>query len=125
MEMEYTKGFIKRVATHEANIAIEQAQLLLKYQALDKINTVHFFNDMQRIVEKSSILWVDQTMEWIKTQQTNTLPNLSSGSFLTALTDVDGLMNYFGDIIEEIFGEDEKFYDEIYTLLRTILNKRL
>ena len=123
--MEFTKHLIKQLAEHEANICVEQAQLLLKYQAIDKVNTHHFYSDMERIVEKSVIQVKELAMEWIKEEQTNTLPNASSGSFLTALTDIDGLMNIFERAIEEFEDEDEDFYNEVFTLIKNILIKKI
>jgi hypothetical protein len=61
----------------------------------------------------------DMFMEWIKEQRNNDLPNHSSGSTYTALTDVDGIYCNFENLLED-FG-DESFREEMYELIEEML----
>jgi hypothetical protein len=53
--------------------------------------------------------------EWVKSQENNELPNSSSGSFFTGLTDIDGLLSAmnFEEYDEET--DEELYTDEEYT----------
>jgi len=47
--------------------------------------------------------------EWIESQKVNGLPNSSSGSFFTGLTDIDGLLSAMN------FDEEDDNGEELYT----------
>jgi len=78
-----------------------------------------FLDDCSTIIQHSLVLDQNMFMGWIKEQRYNKLPNPSSGSTYTALTDVDGIYCNFENILED-FG-DEAFREEMYDLIDSML----
>ena len=62
------------------------------------------------IIDRSTISFF---IDWVKNQEWNKLPNLSSGSFFTGLTDIDGLLSAMNFESEDENGE-ELYTDEEY-----------
>ena len=84
----------------EIDIMIEMGKELLKYQSgaydnegWDNPEAV-FVKVLTTIQEESSIKgYEDAFAEFVENNMSNTLPNQSSGSFINALTDIDGLLS--------------------------------
>ena len=113
----------------EIDIMIEMGKELLKYQSgaydnegWDNPEAV-FVKVLTTIQEESSIKgYEDAFAEFVENNMSNTLPNQSSGSFINALTDIDGLLSSLG-YEDDQFTEDQydaatDYYDEQKTTLR-------
>ena len=113
----------------EIDIMIEMGKELLKYQSgaydnegWDNPEAV-FVKVLTTMQEESSIKgYEDAFAEFVENNMSNTLPNQSSGSFINALTDIDGLLSSLG-YEDDQFTEDQydaatDYYDEQKTTLR-------
>ncbi len=89
-----THDFLKRIEL-AIDSSFEDAQDFLNYQA-DKINWETFkLKCLQRHSKFNDGNISTDYAEWIEGQKSNTLSNSSSGSFFTALVDVDSIFDEF------------------------------
>jgi len=104
----------------EVEIGVELAQHWNTYQNLNKkegyegIAKIQFLNCAKIEIGKSIFTQKDYYLEWLEGQFENKLENVSSGSTMTALLDLDGIYSIFEDAIEEV-GDD--LGEELYTLM--------
>ncbi len=111
------KDLFKTIIENEIDISFEIAQHWYTYQNLsakkgyEKIAKIQFLDCVKVEIEKSLFIQKDWYLEWLEGQFENNLPNVSSGSTMTALLDVDGVFSTFEDAIEEV---DEKLVNELY-----------
>jgi hypothetical protein len=113
-QKKYTEEEWKR----ELDLNVEMAKRLIAHQAMGNADAV--WEDLVAdllAMQKQSIIPgnIGFFKEWIESQETNGLPNQSSGSFFTGLTDVDGLLSAmnFEEYDEET--DEELYTDEEYT----------
>ena len=112
------KDLFKTIIENEIDISFEIAQHWYTYQNLsvkkgyEKIAKIQFLDCVKVEIEKSLFIQKDYYLEWLEEQFENNLPNVSSGSTMTALLDVDGVFNQFEQAIEEI---DEELVNDLYT----------
>ena len=112
------KDLFKTIIENEIDISFEIAQHWHTYQNLsvkkgyEKIARMQFLDCVKVEIEKSLFIQKDWYLEWLEGQFENKLPNVSSGSTMTALLDVDGVFNQFEQAIEEI---DEELVNDLYT----------
>jgi predicted RNA-binding protein associated with RNAse of E/G family len=95
---------------YEIDIAFDLAKELLRYQK-EEISWEEMKANMIKLMYKSNISkgHEDYFIEFIDTNEDNKLPNSSSGSFFTALIDVDGIISNFE---EETLSDD--VFDQAY-----------
>ena len=111
------KDLFKTIIENEIDISFEIAQHWYTYQNLsvkkgyEKIARIQFLDCVKIEIEKSLFIQKDYYLEWLEGQFKNNLPNVSSGSTMTALLDVDNVFSTFEDAIEEV---DEKLVNELY-----------
>lgn len=111
------KDLFKTIIENEINISFEIAQHWYTYQNLsvkkgyEKIAKIQFLDCVKIEIEKSLFTQKDWYLEWLEGQFENDLPNVSSGSTMTALLDVDGVFNQFEPAIMEV---DEELVNELY-----------
>ena len=111
------KDLFKTIIENEINISFEIAQHWYTYQNLsvkkgyEKIARIQFLDCVKVEIGKSLFTQKDWYLEWLEGQFENDLPNVSSGSTMTALLDVDNVFNQFEDAIEEV---DEELVNELY-----------
>ena len=113
----------------EIDLMIEMGKELLKYQSgaydnegWDNPEAV-FVDVLTTMQEESSIKgYEDAFAEFVENNMSNTLPNQSSGSFINALTDIDGLLYSLGyeddQFTEEQYDAATDYYDEQKATLR-------
>ena len=111
------KDLFKTIIENEINISFEIAQHWYTYQNLsvkkgyEKIAKIQFLDCVKVEIEKSLFTQKDWYLEWLEGQFENDLPNVSSGSTMTALLDVDNVFNQFEPAIMEV---DEELVNELY-----------
>lgn len=111
------KDLFKTIIENEINISFEIAQHWYTYQNLsikkgyEKIAKIQFLDCVKVEIEKSLFTQKDWYLEWLEGQFENKLPNVSSGSTMTALLDVDNVFNQFEPAIMEV---DEELVNELY-----------
>lgn len=111
------KDLFKTIIENEIDISFEIAQHWYTYQNLsvkkgyEKIARIQFLDCVKIEIEKSLFIQKDYYLEWLEGQFENKLPNVSSGSTMTALLDVDGVFNQFEPSIMEV---DEELVNELY-----------
>ena len=111
------KDTFKTIIKNEINISFEIAQHWYTYQNLsvkkgyEKIAKIQFLDCVKVEIGKSLFIQKDYYLEWLEEQFENNLPNVSSGSTMTALLDVDSVFNQFEPAIMEI---DEELVNELY-----------
>jgi len=111
------KDLFKTIIENEIDISFEIAQHWYTYQNLsvkkgyEKIARIQFLDCVKIEIEKSLFIQKDWYLEWLEGQFENKLPNVSSGSTMTALLDVDGVFNQFEPSIMEV---DEELVNELY-----------
>ena len=111
------KDLFKTIIENEIDISFEIAQHWYTYQNLsvkkgyEKIAKIQFLDCVKVEIEKSLFIQKDYYLEWLEGQFENDLPNVSSGSTMTALLDVDGVFNQFEPSIMEV---DEELVNELY-----------
>ena len=110
------KKYSKKEWKYELDLNVEMAAVLVDHQANDGY-WGYLVSSLISLQEKSKIpTMMGFFKEWIKSQEDNKLPNLSSGSFFTGLTDIDGLLSamnfeeYDEETDEELYTDEE--YDE-------------
>ena len=97
-------------AQDEIDITIEMGQALLddQYMKEGEIQYNDFDALKQKLIflsQRSDLQYGEAFAEFIEGNRNNTLPNASSGSFFTALIDIDSLLGAMGY-------EDERYSDE-------------
>lgn len=117
-EENYFKKYSEKEWKRELDLNVEMAKRLIAHQAMGNADAVweDLVADLIAMQSFSNIPGnIDFFVDWVKSQETNELPNQSSGSFFTGLTDVDGLLSAmnFEEYDKEI-GED-LYTDEEYT----------
>ena len=111
------KDLFKTIIENEIDISFEIAQHWYTYQNLsvkkgyEKVARIQFLDCVKVEIEKSLFIQKDWYLEWIEGQFENKLENISSGSTMTALLDVDGVFNQFEPSIMEV---DEELVNELY-----------
>ena len=111
------KDLFKTIIENEIDISFEIAQHWYTYQNLsvkkgyETVARIQFLDCVKVEIEKSLFIQKDWYLEWLEGQFENKLPNVSSGSTMTALLDVDGVFNQFEPSIMEV---DEELVNELY-----------
>ena len=113
-EFDFTGSDLDKRTAREIDLMIDMGHELLKYQSggydnegWDNPEAV-FVDVLTTMQEDSSIKGYEEAFkEFVENNMDNNLPNQSSGSFLNALIDLDGLLSTLGY-------EDDKFTDEQY-----------
>ena len=94
---------------YELDLSIEMARVLIAHQAKGEEYAVweDLVAELKQINNKSKISQhFDWWEEWVQSNKNNKLPNSSSGSFFTGLTDIDGLLTAM-NFEEDIYSDDE------------------
>ena len=113
-EFDFTDSNLDERTAREIDIMIDMGHELLKYQSggydnegWDNPEAV-FVKVLTTMQEDSSIKGYEEAFkEFVENNMDNNLPNQSSGSFLNALIDLDGLLYTMGY-------EDNKYTEEQY-----------
>ena len=111
------KDVFKTIIENEIDISFEIAQHWYTYQNLSTkkgyggVARIQFLDCVKVEIEKSLFIQKDWYLEWIEGQFENKLENISSGSTMTALLDVDNIFNLFESAIMEV---DEELVNELY-----------
>ena len=111
------KDLFKTIIENEIDISFEIAQHWYTYQNLsvkkgyEKIAKIQFLDCVKVEIEKSLFTQKDWYLEWLEGQFENKLPNVSSGSTMTALLDVDNVFSLFEPSIMEV---SEELVNELY-----------
>ena len=111
------KDVFKTIIENEIDISFEIAQHWYTYQNLsvkkgyEKVARIQFLDCVKVEIGKSLFIQKDYYLEWLEEQFENNLPNVSSGSTMTALLDVDSVFNQFEPAIMEV---DEELINELY-----------
>ena len=111
------KDTFKTIIENEIDISFEIAQHWYTYQNLSTkkgyggVARIQFLDCVKVEIEKSLFIQKDWYLEWIEGQFENKLENISSGSTMTALLDVDNVFNLFESAIMEI---NEELVNELY-----------
>ena len=111
-QKKYTEEEWKR----ELDLNVEMAKRLIAHQAMGNADAVweDLVADLVAMQKQSRIPTnIEFFKDYIKSQENNELPNQSSGSFFTGLTDVDGLLSAMNFENEDENGE-ELYTDEEY-----------
>ena len=113
-EFDFTDSNLDETTAREIDLMIDMGHELLKYQSGSYDNEgwdnpeAVFVKVLTTMQEDSSIKGYEEAFkEFVENNMDNNLPNQSSGSFLNALIDLDGLLSTLGY-------EDDKFTDEQY-----------
>ena len=104
---------------YELDLSIEMARVLIAHQAKGEEYAIweDLVAELKQINNKSKISQhFDWWEEWVQSNKNNKLPNSSSGSFFTGLTDLDGLLTAMNFDIENVYSDDfytkvENYYD--------------
>ena len=120
-ENKLTEDYTKKKYTEEEwkrelDLNVEMAKELLAYQKSTPANKnwEDLTYDLIQLQKKSMIPGnLKFFIDWVKSQEDNELPNQSSGSFFTGLTDIDGLLSAMNFESEDENGE-ELYTDEEY-----------
>ena len=107
------KKYSEKEWKYELDLNVLMAAKLIDYQAKGNANAVweDLVADLVKLQKKSNIPTMMKFFkEWIEGEKNNKLPNSSSGSFFTGLTDIDGLLSAMN--FEEV---DEETGEELYT----------
>jgi len=106
------KKYSEKEWKYELDLNIRMAARLIDHQAKGNANAVweDLVADLTYLQKKSKIpTQMKFFIDWVKSQEDNKLPNLSSGSFFTGLTDIDGLLSAMS------FEEEDENGEELYT----------
>ena len=110
------KKYSEKEWKYELDLNIRMAARLIDHQAKDNANAVweDLVADLIHLQKKSKIpTQMKFFIDWVKSQEDNKLPNLSSGSFFTGLTDIDGLLSamnfeeYSKETGEDLYTDEE------------------
>ena len=107
------KKYSEKEWKYELDLNVEMAARLITHQAMGNADAVweDLVADLIAMQKQSNIPGnIEFFIDWVKSQEDNKLPNLSSGSFFTGLTDIDGLLSAMN--FEEY---DEETDEELYT----------
>ena len=113
------KKYSEKEWKYELDLNVRMAARLIDHQAKDNANAVweDLVADLIHLQKKSKIpTQMKFFIDWVKSQEDNKLPNLSSGSFFTGLTDIDGLLSamnfeeYSKETGEDLYTDEE--YDK-------------
>ena len=107
------KKYTEEEWKYELDLNAKMAKRLIAHQAMGNADAVweDLVADLVAMQKQSRIPTnIEFFKEWIESQETNGLPNSSSGSFFTGLTDIDGLLSAMN--FEEY---DEETDEELYT----------
>ena len=110
------KKYSEKEWKYELDLNIRMAARLIDHQAKGNANAVweDLVADLTYLQKKSKIpTQIKFFIDWVKSQEDNKLPNLSSGSFFTGLTDIDGLLSAMNFESEDENGK-ELYTDEEY-----------
>ena len=110
------KKYSEKEWKYELDLNVRMAARLIDHQAKGNANAVweDLVADLMHLQKKSNIPTMMKFFkEWIESQKTNGLPNSSSGSFFTGLTDIDGLLSAMNFEEEDENGK-ELYPDEEY-----------
>ena len=110
------KKYSEKEWKYELDLNVLMAAKLIDHQAKGNANAVweDLVADLTYLQKKSKIpTQIKFFIDWVKSQEDNKLPNLSSGSFFTGLTDIDGLLSAMNFESEDENGE-ELYTDEEY-----------
>ena len=106
------KKYSEKEWKYELDLNVRMAARLIDHQAKGNANAVweDLVADLIHLQKKSKIpTQMKFFIAWIISQEYNKLPNLSSGSFFTGLTDIDGLLSAMN------FEEEDENGEELYT----------
>ena len=105
------KKYTEEEWRHELDLNVEMAKRLIDYQSLNSDEGWEdLVADLVSLQKQSNIPGdINSFIEWVESQKTNDLPNQSSGSFFTGLTNVDGLLSAMN------FEEKDLYTDEEYS----------
>ena len=112
-EENYFKKYTEEEWKYELDLNVEMAKELLAYQRTPPSKRVweDLAFDLLQLQKKTNIPTSFSFFEeWVESQKVNELPNGSSGSFFTGLTDIDGLLSAMN--FEEY---DKKTGEDLYT----------
>ena len=110
------KKYSEKEWKYELDLNIRMAARLIDHQAKGNANAVweDLVADLTYLQKKSKIpTQIKFFIDWVKSQEDNKLPNLSSGSFFTGLTDIDGLLSamnfeeYSKETGEDLYTDEE------------------
>ena len=108
------KKYSEKEWKYELDLNVEMAARLIDHQAnggsWEDLTTDLIAMQERSIIDRSTISFF---IDWVKNQEWNKLPNLSSGSFFTGLTDIDGLLSAMNFESEDENGK-ELYTDEEY-----------
>ena len=113
------KKYSEKEWKYELDLNVRMAARLIDHQAKGNANAVweDLVADLIHLQKKSKIpTQMKFFIDWVKSQEDNKLPNLSSGSFFTGLTDIDGLLSamnfeeYSKETGEDLYTDEE--YDK-------------
>ena len=107
------KKYTEEEWKYELDLNVKMAARLIAHQAMGNADAVweDLVADLLKLQKKSNIPTMMKFFEeWIEGEKNNKLPNSSSGSFFTGLTDIDGLLSVMN--FEEY---DEETDEELYT----------
>ena len=110
------KKYSEKEWKYELDLNVRMAARLIDHQAKGNANAVweDLVADLIHLQKKSKIpTQMKFFIDWVKSQEDNKLPNLSSGSFFTGLTDIDGLLSAMNFESEDENGK-ELYTDEEY-----------
>ena len=118
-EENYFKKYSEKEWKYELELNAKMATELLAYQKSTPANKnwEDLVADLMALQKQSRIpTQIDYYEEWVRENEDNDLPNTSSGSFFTGLTDIDGLLSamnfeqYDEETDEELYTDEE--YDK-------------
>ena len=127
-QKKYSMDDVKK----EIDLMMQQGEALLLYQEGDygEIGEYEAWeslkDDLIELHQQSVVGNIEGFTKFVEGNDGNDLPNSSSGSFLTALTDIDGLLSAMNfeeenDNEEEIYSQEE--WDEAVAYWRERVNK--
>ena len=111
---------------YELDLSIEMARVLIAHQAKGEEYAIweDLVAELKQINNKSKISQhFDWWEEWVQSNKNNKLPNSSSGSFFTGLTDLDGLLTAMNFDIENVYSDD--FYTKVENYYGRTLNQEV
>ena len=111
---------------YELDLSIEMARVLIAHQAKGEEYAIweDLVAELKQINNKSKISQhFDWWEEWVQSNKNNKLPNSSSGSFFTGLTDLDGLLTAMNFDIENVYSDD--FYTKVENYYDRTLNQEV
>ena len=110
------KKYSEKEWKYELDLNVRMVVRLIDHQAKGNANAVweDLVADLIHLQKKSKIpTQMKFFIDWVKSQEDNKLPNLSSGSFFTGLTDIDGLLSamnfeeYSKETGEDLYTDEE------------------